>query len=118
MQFRLSLSAVDRGLDLNTKLVLARRADETMEHVVLRLLAYCLYEREADGGGLAFALGPADRDGPDLWAHDLAGRPVEWIVCGQADGAELRHVLQHRRDTQVRVLLGGETEREELFHEL
>ena len=110
MQFRLSLSALDRGLELNQKLILARRSDEPVSHVVLRLIAYCLFYREGVGDGLGFAPGPADRDSPDLWAHNLIAEPVEWIICGEVDAEELRHVLQHRRQTQVRVLFGADAE--------
>lgn len=117
MQFRLTLSVVERGLELNQKLILARRADEPVSHVVLRLLAYCLFHREGVGdAGLRFAPGPADRDSPDLWAHNLIAEPVEWIICGHVDAEELRYVLQHRRQAQVRVLFGSEAEVAELRH--
>ncbi|MES1172187.1 MAG: YaeQ family protein [Bacteroidota bacterium] len=115
MQIRLALSAVDRGLDLNLKLILARRPDEPTGHVVLRVLAYCLFYREDLGGGLRFAPGPADRDSPDLWVHDLVGQPIEWIVCGDPDVDELRHVLKHQRQAKVRVLFGSERVREAFF---
>lgn len=116
IQIRLALSAVDRGLDLNQKLIVARRSDEPMAHVVLRLLAYCLFYRDDLSQGLRFAPGPADRDRPDLWTHDLAGRPVEWIVCGDPDAEELRHVLKHQRQAAVRVLFGSEQGPDTFFH--
>jgi uncharacterized protein YaeQ len=116
MQFRLALSDVDRGLDLNLKLMVARRSDEAMTHVVLRVLAYCLFYRNDPTQELRFALGPADRDRPDLWAHDLAGRPIEWIVCAEPDAEELRHVLKHQRQAAVRVLFGSEEQRDAFFH--
>jgi uncharacterized protein YaeQ len=118
MQFRLALSAIDRDLDVNTKLVVTRRPEETMAHVVLRVLAYGLFYRADLAGDLRFALGPADRDSPDLWAHDLVGRPVEWIICGDVDVEELRHVLQHQRQAKVRVLFGADEERERFFQGL
>jgi uncharacterized protein YaeQ len=116
MQFRLAFSAVDRGLDLNLKLMVARRSDETMAHVVLRVLGYCLFYRNDPTQELRFAIGPADRDSPDLWAHDLVGRPVDWIVCGEPDAEELRHVLKHQRQATVRVLFGSEQQRDAFFH--
>lgn len=115
MQIRLSLAVVDRGLEVNEKLVVARRADEPMEHVVLRVLAYCLFFRDDPPQCLEFAIGPADRDRPDLWAHDLVGRPIEWIVCGRPEADELAHVLRHQRQATVRVLFGSESERAEFF---
>jgi len=113
LQVRLVVSAVDRGLELNTKLVVPRRDDEALSHVVLRVLAFCLFCGEhGRPGELRLAPGPADRDGPDLWSHDLAGRPVEWIICGAPDLEELRYVLQHQRQAQIRILLGSDEERE------
>lgn len=118
IQIRLSLSAIDRGVDLNQKLIVARRSGEPMTHVVLRLLAYCLFFRDELGQSLRFAPGPADRDSPDLWAHDLVGQPVEWIVCGNPGADELRHVLKHQRQAVVRVLFGSEQERDTFFHQV
>jgi uncharacterized protein YaeQ len=118
MQVRLALSAIDRELDLNQKLMVARRADESMTQVVLRVLAYCLFQRPDISDTLQFTVGPADRDCPDLWAHNLIGQPIEWIVCGQPDADELRHVLQHQRQAAVRVLFGSDVDREQFFHQV
>lgn len=114
LQFRLTLAIVERGVELNQKLILARRADEPVTHVVLRLLAYCLFFRGDGSEALRFASGPADRDGPDLCAENLIGQPVEWIICGHIEADELRHVLQHQRQAKVRMLFGTDAEVAEL----
>jgi uncharacterized protein YaeQ len=108
------LSAVERGIDLNTKLVVPRREDESMEHVVLRVLAYCLFCHDERGGGLRLAPGPADRDGPDLWSHHPEGRPDEWIICGDPDVEDLRYVMQHQRQARIHIVLGSPDERKRL----
>lgn len=118
MQVRLALSVSERGLDLNAKLMVARRSDEPMTHVVMRVLGYCLFYRADLNPPLQFAPGPCDRDCPDLWAHDLVGRPIEWIICGQPDIDELRHVLKHQRQATVRVLFGSQTGRENFLREV
>jgi len=100
---------------MNTKLVVPRREDESMEHVVLRVLAYCLYCQDGRGGALRMAPGPADRDGPDLWSHHLEGRADDWVICGAPDIEDLRYVLQHQRQAHIRVVLGSPKEREHLF---
>ena len=115
LQFRLVISAVERGVELATKLVVPRREDETMEHVVLRVLAYCLYCRDEAGGGLRLAPGPADRDGPDLWSHHPEGRPAEWIICGDPQIEDLRYVMQHQRQARICVVLGAPDERARLL---
>lgn len=118
LQFRLAVSAVDRGVEVATKLVVPRREDESMEHVVMRVLAYCLYCRDERAGGLRLAPGPADRNGPDLWSHHAEGRPDDWIICGAPDIEDLRYVLQHQRQAQIHVVLGSPKERDHLFAEL
>ena len=115
LQFRLTVSAVDRGVDLATKLVVPRREDESMEHVVLRVLAYCLYCQDGGEGALRLAPGPADRDGPDLWSHHPEGRADDWVICGAPDIEDLRYVLQHQRQAHIRVVLGSAKERDHLF---
>ena|GEM_PF-1449420 len=115
LQFRLMVSAVDRGVEVATKLVVPRREDESMEHVVLRVLAYCLYCQDGRGGALRLAPGPADRDGPDLWSHHPEGRADDWIICGAPDIEDLRYVLQHQRQAHIRVVLGSPAERDHLF---
>jgi len=114
LQFRLSLAIVERGVELTQKVILARRVDEPVTHVVLRLLAYCLFYRGEGAASLRFTPGPADRDGPDLCAENLIGQPVEWIVCGHIEADDLRHVLQHQRQAKVRVLFGAEADVVEL----
>lgn len=118
LQVRLALSVVDRAIDVNVKLMVARRADEPMTHVVLRLLAYCLFYRPDPTQPLRFATGPADRDCPDIWAHDLLGQPLEWIICGQPDVDELRHVLKHQRQARIKVLFGSAADRAQFFHDV
>lgn len=120
MQVRLALSVVEHGqaTDLNVKLMVARRPEEPMSHVVMRVLAYCLFYRSDLSQPLQFARGPADRDCPDLWSHDLAGRPVEWIICGRPDVDELRHLMKHQRQAQVRVLFVSPEEQAAFFEEV
>lgn len=85
-----------------------------MEHVVLRVLAYCLFCHDERGGGLRLAPGPADRDGPDLWSHHPEGRPDEWIICGDPDVEDLRYVMQHQRQARIHIVLGSPDERKRL----
>ena len=59
---------------------MARHPSETQDHVVLRLLAWCLLHEE----GLAFGPGLSTPDAADLWTHDPTGRLTTWIECGTA----------------------------------
>src|SRR5207302_303340 len=78
---------------------------ETAEHLVLRVLAFCLVPDE----GLEFGPGLSTPEAADLWARDLTGRITTWVECGSATPEKLRHVLQHHAGAAVHhVFSGGE----------
>jgi uncharacterized protein YaeQ len=111
-EVRLTLHHVDRGLELDQKLVIAQHPSETDEHVALRVLAWCLLHRE----GIAFGPGLSTPDAPDLEARDLTGRRTAWIECGAADGRELRRALG--TGVEVHAVFCDEKRRAELCSEL
>jgi uncharacterized protein YaeQ len=100
MQFRIALTNVDRALDRVQKVIVDRQASESAEHLVLRVLAWCiLYDDD-----LRFGPGVSARNAADLWAHDANDKPTIWIECGDADAAALRKVMVHNRGIRVHVL--------------
>ncbi len=114
LEFRLTLSHVDRALDVAETVYVARHPSETLEHVVLRLLAWCLLHEE----GLAFGPGLSTPDAADLWTHDATGRLTSWIECGTATAERLRKSLQHHSGAQTHVVLDDERAAGELRAEL
>jgi uncharacterized protein YaeQ len=113
-EFRMTLSHVDRGIDLTETVVAARHPSETAEHLVLRVLSWCLLHRE----GIGFGAGLSDPDAADLEARDGVGRVSLWVECGAVDGEKLRRVLAHNSDAEVHVVFGAERRREELLAQL
>ena len=88
--FRVSLSNVDGGVERDEESInVARHPSETQAHVILRVLARCLFWEE----GLEFGPGLSTPDAPDLWAHDLTGRLTRWIECRFVDGERLKKVV-------------------------
>ena len=114
MEYRIQLSHVDRGLETAQTVVAALHPSETMEHMTLRVLAWCLLYEE----GLGFGPGLGDPEAADLWAHDLTGRLRTWIECGTADADKLRRVLQHNSDAQVHAVFNGERRQRELLEQI
>ena len=114
MEYRITLANVDRNVDLAHTLIAARHPSETMEHVTLRVLAWCLLYDER----LEFGAGLSDPDAADLWAHDLTGRLVTWIECGGASGDKLRKVVQHHAGAAVHCVFSSARRREELLAEI
>jgi uncharacterized protein YaeQ len=111
MDFRVELSHVDRGREASERVVVARHPSESAEHVILRVLAYCLFHEE----GLAFGPGLADAEGADLWTRDPAGRLTTWIECGTASFEKLKKVVQHNAGVAVHALFSDVRRRDELL---
>jgi uncharacterized protein YaeQ len=110
-EFRIALSHVERGVQLETTLVAARHPSETAEHLWLRVLAFCLLHRE----GLVMGAGLCDGDASDLEERDAAARVRTWVECGAVDAARLRRVVQGNAGAEVHVVFGDERRYRELL---
>jgi uncharacterized protein YaeQ len=100
-EVRLTLSHVDRGVELERALVLSRHPSESLERVTLRVLAFCLLADEALGpapGGIS------EGDAPDLLARDATGELMVWVRCGGADPEMVRKVINHNARAAVHVM--------------
>jgi uncharacterized protein YaeQ len=83
--FDIQLADADRGVYETLALRVARHPSETEEHLVTRVLAYCL--EYADGIG--FSSGLADPEEPALSVRDLTGAVRIWIDIGAPDAARM-----------------------------
>jgi uncharacterized protein YaeQ len=110
LEYRVTLSHVDRARDVTETVIVARHPSETQEHVTLRLLAWCLFTEE----GLAFGPGLSTPDTPDLWTREATGRLTTWIECGSADAEKLRKLLSHHSGCATYVLMSDEKRAREL----
>jgi uncharacterized protein YaeQ len=111
MDFRIELSHVDRGVQASERVVVARHPSESMDHVVLRVLAYCMFHED----GLAFGPGLSDAEGADLWTRDPAGAVTTWIECGAAPFDRLKKIVQHNAGAAVHALFSDARRRDELL---
>ena len=64
---------------------MARHPSEAEDHLVARVLAYCLEFTE----GLSFSRGLAEPEEPSLAVRDLTGELRAWIDIGAPDAARL-----------------------------
>ncbi len=78
-KLKISLSDLNRDIYDSLNLTIARHPSETMERMMVRVLAFCLNTREQ----LIFCKGLSDTDEPDLWAHSLDGNLELWIDVGE-----------------------------------
>jgi len=76
--FDIDLSDVDRGVYAPLNLRVAQHPSELPDHLVTRVLAYCLEHTE----GIEFTKGLSEPDEPALWVRDLTGQLQTWIDVG------------------------------------
>ena len=99
--FQISLSHVDRALDLpQLGLKVARHPSESMQRVWLRVLAYCwLYEER-----LSFGKGLGEPDSPDLECRDYTGMVTRWVRVGRGDALKIQRAVDQNANAKVTVL--------------
>jgi uncharacterized protein YaeQ len=111
--FSIQLSDVDRGAYEALALKVARHPSESAEHLLTRVLAYCLEYAE----GIAFSRGISEPEEPALAVRDLTGALEVWIDIGSPDAARLHKaakaaprvaVYTHKDPDQLRQQLTGE----------
>lgn len=103
--FVVQLSHVDRGVYEQLSFKAAQHPSETSEHLLARVLAYCLEYQE----GIAFSRGLAEPDEPAISVRDLTGALQAWIEIGTPDAGRLhrsskaspRVVVYMHRDPRV-----------------
>ena len=100
-EVRLTLSQVDRGVELQRPLILSRHPSESLERVTLRVLAFCLL---ADDTVEMAPGGVSEGDAPDLLARDPTGELLVWVRCGGADLEQVRKVVNHNARAAVHVV--------------
>jgi uncharacterized protein YaeQ len=111
--FTIGLSDVDRAVYETLALKVARHPSETEEHLLTRVLAYCLEYAE----GIGFSRGISSPDEPALSVRDLTGALKVWIDIGSPDAARLHKaakaarrvaVYTHKDPAQIQRQLAGE----------
>jgi uncharacterized protein YaeQ len=113
LEFRIRLSNVDRGVEVEEPVIVARHPSETQAHVILRVLARCLLHTPM----LEFGPGLSTPDAADLLARGPTGELTTWVECGTATAERLRKILQHNR-VELHVVLDDEARAEALRLEL
>lgn len=96
-KFAISLSDVDANRYEELALTVALHPSETVERMLVRVLAYCLNVDE----GLEFTRGLSDTEEPDLLQKSLDDRILAWIEVGEPSAERLRKA----RNVSERVLV-------------
>ena len=83
--FTIELADSDRGVYETLDLRVACHPSETQEHLVTRLLAYCLEYRE----GIGYSKGISSPEDPAISVRDPTGALLVWIDVGAPAAARL-----------------------------
>ena len=81
----IQLADTDRGVYETLSFKVAQQPSESDEHMMARVLAYCLEYAE----GIGFSKGIAEPEEPALFVRDLTGALRAWIDIGSPDAARL-----------------------------
>ena len=85
-KFDIALADMDRDRYESLSLTVAQHPSETLERMLVRVLARCLFHEEA----LTFTRGLSENDEPDLWQKRLDGRIERWIEVGEPSMERLK----------------------------
>src|SRR5450755_3456825 len=83
--FKINLADSDRGVYQPLEMRLARHPSETEDHLLTRVLAYCLEYTE----GISFSNGLFESDQPTIAVRDLTGVMRAWIDVGAPEASRL-----------------------------
>ena len=111
--FEIELANSDSGVYESLRLRVARHPSETPEHLLTRVLAYCLEYTE----GIAFSNGLSEPDEPAIAVRDLTGMLKVWIDVGAPEAMRLHRaskaaprvaVYTHKDAVQLAARLSAE----------
>jgi uncharacterized protein YaeQ len=88
--FKIALADSDRGVYEDLELRVARHPSETEDHLLTRVLAYCLEYTE----GISFSGGLSDTDQPAISVRDLTGALRVWIDVGAPEAPRLHRAAK------------------------
>src|SRR5579863_4662792 len=83
--FEIELANSDRAVYESLRVRVARHPSETPEHMLTRVLAYCLEYTQ----GIALSNGLSEPDEPAIAVRDLTGALQAWIDVGAPDATRL-----------------------------
>src|SRR2546429_8677830 len=86
----IDLADIDRGVYEKFDVCVGRHPSETIEYMLMRVLAYCLEY----GDGIVLTQGVSAGDEPAVLIRDLTGRITAWIEVGMPDAARLHRGLK------------------------
>ena len=96
-KLRISLSDINRDYYDSLNLTLAQHPSETIERMMVRVLAYCINA----GEGLAFTKGLSEVDEADIWLRSMDDQILLWIDVGEPAVDRMKKVSHQAKAVKV-----------------
>ena len=96
-KFRISLSDINNNYYDTLNLTLAQHPSETLERMMVRVLAYCINAQE----NLTFTKGLSEIDEPDIWLRTLDDQIALWIDVGEPSVDRIKKSTRLARKVKV-----------------
>ena len=96
-KLNISLSDLNRNYYDTLNLTLAQHPSETLERMMVRVLAYCINAEE----NLAFAKGLNADDEPDIWAKTLDDQLTLWIDVGEPSVERIKKASRQAQSLKI-----------------
>ena len=96
-KLKLELSDTDRNYYDSLNLTLALHPSETLQRMMVRVLAYCINAEPT----LQFTRGLSDSDEPAIWSHSLDGQLLHWIDVGEPSSGRIKKATRQSVNTSI-----------------
>ena len=94
---RISLSDLERDYYDSISLTVAQHPSETLERMMVRLLAYCINAQE----GIELTKGLDEVEEPDLWVRTLDWQTKLWIDVGEPSAERVKKACNRSQAVKV-----------------
>ena len=96
-KFRISLSDLNRDYYDTLNLTLAQHPSETIERMMVRVLAYCINAQE----DLVFTKGLSEINEPDIWVRSMDDQTLLWIDVGEPAIDRIKKISRLAKDVKI-----------------
>lgn len=96
-KLRISLSDINRNYYDTLNLTLAQHPSETIERMMVRVLAYCINAQEH----LTFTKGLSEVDEPDLWVRSYDDQTLLWIDVGEPAVDRIKKISHTSKEVKI-----------------
>lgn len=94
---RIALSDVNRNYYDTLNLTIAQHPSETLERMMVRVIAYCINARE----NLVFTKGISSPEEPDIWQREMDDSLTLWIDVGEPAVERIKKASHIARQVKV-----------------